>query len=264
MVLGTLFEHPEYERREGLHHEVANGIVGVTTWLFFGLSIITVFIFLLGSINDEFEFRSTAIFLLIMIGSFMMTILYLLLSEVKRDHVSYEENDLMFFMNDVDLVKLLWVPLSFVLVLVTSSLLAGWSYEYSPHITLLIAGFILFLGFERTGAIIVPILSHGFYNSVVVYLDFQADGLNILLSSAIKVPEIGISVASFNRIITEMIFQIVLVAAAEEMFKVFVIIFTVVAIRSKFDTDLRSTIWIGGMISVIVWMTYHTILAIPG
>lgn len=264
MVLGTLFEHPEYERREGLHHEIANGIVGVSTWLFFGLSIITVFIFLLGSINDDFEFRSTAIFLFIMIGSFMMTMMLLLLSEAKREHVSYEENDLMFFMNDVDLVKLLWIPLCFALVLVISAAMSGWNYEYAPHITLLIAGFVLFVGFERTGTIIVPILSHGFYNSVVVYLDFQTDGLNVLLSTAIKVPEIGISVASFNKIITEMIFQIVLVAAAEEMFKVFVIIFTVVAIRAKFDTDLRSTIWIGGMVSIIVWMTYHTILAIPG
>ena len=189
-VIRDFFAHPgAYERREGMHHDATVGIVGITTWLFFGISIITVFIFLLGSINDDFEFRSTAIFLFIMVGTFVLINIYLNLARAEhhKENIREEENDLVFFMNDIDMLKLAWVPFCFILILLTSSLLSSWTYIYAPHITLMLAGLILFIGFERTGAVLVPILAHGFYNSIIVYLQFKSNGLNILLSSAIKV-----------------------------------------------------------------------------
>ena len=250
--------------REGEHHEKANEVVGVMTWLFFGTSIITVFIFLLGSINNDFEFRKTAIFLLIFISCFFLTVVYLILSS-KLDHIRDEENDLLFFMNDVDLVKLIWIPTAFFLVSITSIGLAFWPSEYADDLSIIISGIILFVAFERTGAIMVPILAHGFYNSLVVALDNGLFGDFIgqsLSTTGIKVPEIGLAVGDFNKVATEMIFQVLLVAAAEEMFKIFIIIFTIVAIRVKFDTDLPALVILGGIVSVIVWWIYHTILVI--
>ena len=230
---------------------------GLTTWIFFGLSVITVFVFLLGASQDcgSVEFCSATIFFLIFIGSLVMLILLGSVNGTIGSRLQGENNVRYFFMQDVTVGKLLWIPAGIVGVFAVSF----FAIEIQePLVGIFLSGLIMLVAFLRTNAILIPIIIHGFYNSAVVY--FRSIDPNSLLSaSPITVPEIGLTFPDLSQLASEIIFQNVLVAGSEEMFKVFIIAFVIVSTKGTFSSK-GITKWIAGFIAVTVWAIYHTIV----
>ena len=230
---------------------------GLTNWTFFAVSVFVVLVFLLTDVNscDAVDFCATTIFFVVFLGSFFMLFLLATLTNSGRTRLS-GNNVMFFFLQDVNIKKLGWVPLGYFLVLGVSFLTASWDYEFAPHIGIFISGMIMLVAFFSTNAILVPVLIHGFYNATVVTLRDGIFGL-----SSIQVPEIGVNITFFGDYFSEIFFQIILVAGSEEFFKVFVIAFFVVATQGKFNSS-GYVKWIGGIFAVLVWTIYHTISAI--
>ena len=105
-----------------------------------------------------------------------------------------------------------------------------------------------------TKSILIPILTHGIYNSIVVLLR-EGGGL---ATFPISVPEVGLSLQGFSDLGAEIIFQNVLVASSEELFKTFIIAFFVVATTGSFKSSTH-WVWLGMIVAVMLWTLYHSI-----
>jgi len=227
---------------------------GVSNWIFLALAVFVVMIALLNEVNDcgSIQFCATVIFFLIFIGSFVMLLMLIVATQNRRV--------LAFYWQDITLSKLIWVPLGFVLVLAIAYGSSFIESEFSNLIGIFFSGIVMLVAFFATNSALIPILIHGFYNSLVVVLrsgfGFELDG--------ITVPEIGINVAllqQFGDVIPQIFFQIVLVSASEEFFKIFTIVFVIMATRGTFGIDGPMK-WVGGIVAVTIWTVYHTITAI--
>ncbi len=236
---------------------------GITNWIYFGLAIITVMVFLLGNVSscESVQFCATTIFFIVFIGSLtMLTLLWLISPQIKSRLQG--TNVKLFFMQDITFKKLLLVPLGLILV-ITFSYLATSFNNGSPDITqnpapfvgIFLAGIVMGVQLILTHSILVPILTHGIYNSVVVLLREQVVGL---ATFPIAVPEIGLSIKGFSDLGSEIIFQNVLVASSEELFKTFIIAFFVVAVAGSFQSKGK-LVWAGMIVAVLLWTLYHSI-----
>ena len=72
---------------------------GITNWIYFGLAIITVMVFLLGNVGscESIQFCATTIFFIVFIGSFFMLVILWLLSTTARERLA-DNNVRLFFM----------------------------------------------------------------------------------------------------------------------------------------------------------------------
>lgn len=237
---------------------------GITNWIYFGLAIITVMVFLLGNVNecDSVQFCATSIFFIVFIGSLvMLTLLWLILPQV-RDRISDGDVKL-FFMQDITFRKLLLVPIGIILVLsvsYTATLFNNGNPDIvanpAPFLAIFMSGIVMGIQLIWTHSILVPILTHGIYNSIVVLLREGAGGG--LASFPIAVPEVGLTLQGFSDLGSEIIFQNVLVASSEELFKTFIIAFFVVAVSGSFHSKGKM-VWIGMIVAVTLWTLYHSI-----
>jgi hypothetical protein len=240
-----------------LNTKVNRQSTGLTNWTFFALSVFVVLVFLLTDVNscDSVDFCATTIFFVVFLGSFFMlwTLSFMSVGDrLKGNNVRF------FFLQDVNIQKLVWVPIGYVAVLGVSFLTASWDYEFAAHVGIFISGMIMLVAFFSTNAILIPVLIHGFYNATVVTLREEVLGLS---QSPIIVPDIGVNVELFGEFFSEIFFQIILVASSEEFFKVFVIAFVIVATEGRFNSKGWHK-WIAGTFAVFVWTIYHTISAI--
>ena len=209
---------------------------------------------LLNEVNDcgSVQFCATVIFFLVFMGSVFMLLLLIISTQNRR--VLY------FFWQDITLQKLVWVPLGFMLVLAIAYGSSFIDSQYSSLIGIFFSGLVMLVAFFATNSALIPILIHGFYNSLVVVM---RSGFGFDLKG-IGVPDIGINVAilqQFGDVVPQIFFQIVLVAASEEFFKIFTIVFVIMATRGTFGTDGPMK-WVGGVVAVLIWTVYHTITAI--
>lgn len=241
------------------HHEAVNKAFGLTTWIYICLSVITVMVYLLANVQDceSIEFCSTSIFFSVLIACFTMLIILGYLTESVGNHVKGEKDIKFFFMQDITIYKLVWIPIGLVGVF-TGSYIGIISQQ--PLIGIFVSGIMMLIAFYRTHAILIPIIIHGIYNSVVVYIRAGTFD-NILSASPIHVPEIGINLKGFSTLASEIIFQNVLVAPAEEFLKVLVIAFVLVSTRGQFGSKGISK-WIAGIFAVLLWVLFHTIQAV--
>ena len=165
-------------------------------------------------------------------------------------------------MQDITFKKLLLVPVGLVLV-ITFSYIATSYNNGSPDITqnpapfvgIFLAGIVMGIQLILTHSILVPILTHGIYNSMVVLLREQVAGL---ATFPISVPEVGMSIKGFSDLGSEIIFQNVLVASSEELFKTFIIAFFIVAVAGSFRSKGK-LVWAGMVVAVLLWTLYHSI-----
>jgi membrane protease YdiL (CAAX protease family) len=233
---------------------------GITNWIYFGLAIITVMVFLLGNVGEceSTQFCATTIFFIVFIGSLIMLVILWLIypSRLANGNVK------LFFMQDVTFKKLtLVIPgvLSVIAVSYLATLFNNGSPDIlqnpAPFIGIFLSGLIMGLQLIMTHSILIPILTHGIYNSIVVLLREQIGGL---ATFPISVPEIGISIKGFSDLGSEIIFQNVLVASSEELFKTFIIAFFIVATTGAFTSKGKSK-WIGMLVAVTLWTLYHSI-----
>lgn len=235
---------------------------GITNWIFFGLAIITVMVFLLGNVSscESVQFCATTIFFIVFIGSLtMLTLLWLISPQIKQ---RLENNNVkLFFMQDITFKKLLLIIPGLLLVLTFSYLATSFNNNSSdilenpaPFVGIFLSGLVMGVQLILTHSILVPILTHGIYNSMVVMLR-ESTGL---ATFPITVPEIGMSIKGFSDLGSEIIFQNVLVASSEELFKTFIIAFFVVAVAGSFNSKGK-LVWAGMIISVLLWTLYHSI-----
>jgi hypothetical protein len=227
---------------------------GQATILRFGISVIIFAFFLIANLKDFLQFNTAVAFLFIWVVSLMF------LGMVNRNpslsnHVRSVDA---FWQTDPTVKSLRWIGISLggIFAVVALSVTLN-----SPLIGIGLSGEILMVAFVKTNSVLVPVLAHGIYNSFVTTV--QATGLEFLTlfnQSPILVPKIDIGIAGISNLFSEIIWQFMLVATAEELMKVAVLVFVVIMLKGRFEKG--NQIWIGGGIAVVIWTMMHTVQAL--
>ena len=236
-------------------------IFGLTTWLWISLSIVTVLFFLLSNVTKEIEFRSTLIFMTVFLASFLLLLVLGFFSSRVKSGVAGKNGVTFFFMQDITKEKLVYVPIGLVGVLGASFLAVSLDFQYSALLGIFLSGIIMLYAFFRTSSILIPILIHGIYNSIVVIARSGLTQSSFLAEAPISVPEVAISISGLSQLASEIIFQNVLVATSEEMFKILIIAFIIVSVKGSFN-DSGITKYVAGVFAVSVWAIFHLIQAL--
>ena len=182
-----------------------------------------------------------------------------------------------FWTNDIDLNGLMWIAIGiFTVVASIFAILFVMSGADAETIrnaqfgSIFIGGVIMMVAFLRTNALLVPIIIHGTYNSLVVYLEqtqfaiiggieqFSAVGDERVL---LGVNEIGIGFQGVSNIFSEFIWQFTLVATAEEFLKLAILVFVVILINGFFKSTGLSVV-IGAGVAILFWTSLHLVSAI--
>ena len=234
---------------------------GVQTAIYLMLSVIVVLFFSLGSLNDGTEFRSTVIFMTVLMASYLL----LLGLSVSPSIGKYfkGKNVQLFFQHDITTGHLLWIPIGFVLAFGFSLMVNNLGLPQTEQAIIAIggSGAIMMFIFFRTGSILIPIIIHGLFNTVVIILSSDLVNFNVLSNTPIQIPEIGISFGSLNSLASESIFQFFLVAPSEEMFKMLVIAFILAITKNQFDNK-SPMVYVAGAFAVTIWTSYHLIASL--
>lgn len=238
-------------------------INGLTIWKVISASMIVIFFFLLTNVSlcTAQQFCSTQIFETILIASFLMVTMIMVLQFISGGKLGQLRNKILvlFFFREWKWRNLLYIPLG--LIFVFGGAFAG-SAINSPLMSIGIAGVVMLFTLYRTNTVLVPIMIHGIYNSIIIYLrtgGVSASLVHTLSLSTTFVPSFGNNLASYYGLTTEIVFQVFLVAVAEEMFKIFVIIFAIVGTEGNFDVKNKPITWISGIAAVILWVSMHVI-----
>ena len=230
--------------------------------------------FALSNIQNEIEFRTLQTFFFLYLGSGVG----ILFAQANLGGVGEKAKDLnTFWTNDIDLNGLMWIGIGiFTVILSIFALLfiiAGADEDTirtGQFAGIFIGGIIMMIAFLKTNALLVPIIIHGTYNSLVVYLDqtrfalvggidqFTVEGTDRVL---LGVNEIGIGFQGISNIFSEFIWQYTLVATAEEFLKLAILVFVVVLINGYFVGRGLSIVIAGG-IAILFWSSLHLVNAI--
>lgn len=241
---------------------VPASINGLTIWKVIGASMIVIFFFLLTDVSlcTAQQFCSTQIFFTILVASFMMIAMILVLLVIGGGKIGQLQGKILvlFFFKDWQWKNLIYIPIGLLLVFAGAYL---GSIVNSPLLSIGIAGIVMLLTLYTTNNVLVPIMIHGIYNSIIIYLrtGTSASLVHGLSLSSTFVPSFGNNLASYYGLTTEIVFQVFLVAVAEEMFKIFVIIFAIVGTEGNFDVKNKPITWISGIAAVILWVSMHVI-----
>ena len=222
------------------------------------LSVIVVLFLLLSNINNDIEFKSIIIFIITFIGSYIF--LFSLPSFSERGKYLKGEKDIkLFFMQDLTVGGLIFAGLGTLGILGISfaSTYISSDLVFNALIGIGGSGLLKLWIFFKTKSIIVVTLMHGAYNSIIFGLrtDFGTQTLGI---SGISVPEIGINIGAFDRLVSEILNQFFLVALAEEMFIVLVMSFVLIGLKGTFDSSSGYR-YVAGGLAVSLWSVYHLI-----
>jgi hypothetical protein len=233
---------------------------GVQTAVYFMLSVIIVLFFALGSTDETTEFRSTMIFMVVFLASYLM-LLGLSTNPAIKPYFQ-GKNATLFFQHDVTRGHLLWIPIGFAMAFGFSLLVSNVGFDDQTGAILSIAGSgtIMMAIFFRTGSILIPIIIHGLFNSTVILLSSNLVDFSVALSP-IPIPEVAVQLGSLSTLASEMIFQFFLVSVSEEMFKMLVIAFVLAVTKSKFDTK-GAWVYVAGGFAIAIWTAYHLIIAV--
>lgn len=230
--------------------------------------------FALSNIQNEIEFRTLQTFFFLYLGSGVG----ILFAQANLGGLGEKAKDLnTFWTNDIDLNGLMWIAIGIFTVIASIFVLlfaiAGADEDTirtGQFAGIFIGGVIMMIAFLKTNALLVPIIIHGTYNSLVVYLDqtrfalvggidqFAVEGTDRVL---LGVNEIGIGFQGISNIFSEFIWQYTLVATAEEFLKLAILVFVVVLINGYFNARGLSII-IAGAIAILFWSSLHLVNAI--
>ncbi len=230
--------------------------------------------FALSNIQNELEFRTLQTFFFLYLGSGMG----ILFAQANLGGTGERARDLnIFWTNDIDLMGLIWIAIGiFTVIFSIFALLFAISGQDAETIrngqfvSIFIGGIIMMVAFLRTNALLVPIIIHGTYNSLVVYLEetqfaiiggieqFSAVGNDRVL---LGVNEIGIGFQGVSNIFSEFIWQFTLVATAEEFLKLAILVFVVILINGFFKSTGLSVV-IGAGVAIMFWTSLHLVSAI--
>ena len=245
-------------------------ITGLTNALWFGTGVLIVIFFLLGNIETTLDFRTTVAFGF----TYLFSWFYLKYLEsnfrgckarVCRDP---KNSPAAFWQADLTIRNLVFVPLGALGVFGAVILAAPLTPPFGTILGIGISGAIMMAILLRFNSLLIVVFIHGIYNGLVVsiQLGFIKTGFTILeplSQSPINVPIVGFG-ASFDQIAnvaTEVIFQFMLVATSEELLKVALTAFFIIAFRGFFSQQ-GGIKYLAGGLAVSVWVVLHTIQAI--
>lgn len=230
-------------------------IVRYQNYLFFSITVIAVLVFLLDSSKgcDEaiINFCTISIFIIVFIVSLgMLMLLTLLTYDVSGGYFKYKSVRL-FFLEDINLKQVAVIPVGLLGVFIVSYMAI---LAQSPLAGIIGSGLIMGSIFLYVNSAMPVIVIHGLYNSIVVFLRSQQ--LTLFSTSPISVPDISFQV--FNQqVINEILTQILLVAPAEELFKIFMMTVFLIIIKLRFDYSGIGSKVISMILATVVWALYH-------
>lgn len=230
-------------------------IVRYQNYLFFSITVIAVLVFLLDSSKgcDEaiINFCTISIFIIVFIVSLgMLMLLTLLTYDVSGGYFKYKSVRL-FFLEDINLKQVAVIPVGLLGVFIVSYMAI---VAQSPLAGIIGSGLIMGSIFLYVNSAMPVIVIHGLYNSIVVFLRSQQ--LTLFSTSPISVPDISFQV--FNQqVINEILTQILLVAPAEELFKIFMMTVFLIIIKLRFDYSGIGSKVISMILATVVWALYH-------
>ncbi len=230
--------------------------------------------FALSNINDPEEFRTLQTFFFLYLGSGMG----ILFAQANLGGTGERAKDLnIFWTNDIDINGLVWITIGIFTVVASIFLLlfslAGADADTirtGQFVGIFIGGIIMMIAFLKTHALLVPIIIHGTYNSLVVYLQATSfelvGGIEQFASVGndriiLGVNEIGIGFQGVSNIFSEFIWQFTLVATAEEFLKLAILVFVVILINGFFKSTGLSVV-IGAGVAIMFWASLHLVSAI--
>jgi len=226
-------------------------------------SVITITYLLLTDIETDAPFKGNLIFYLMLLGSFFFVFI-VSFTDVFQRKLGGEKDARFFFFTDVSATKfIIWVPvgvlLSFGVALLSQNL--GLSSIDASLVSIAGSGTVMMIVFFITKTIMIPIIIHGFFNTIVIAL---RDGIvvsDFLGLELFPIPNVGISTAQFNQFATDVLIQFTLVAPAEEMLKMLIIMFVILGVpNARFKTGI--TKYIGAFFALLIWSSFHLIQAL--
>lgn len=230
--------------------------------------------FALSNIDDPEEFRTLQTFFFLYLGSGMG----ILFAQANLGGTGERAKDLnIFWTNDIDINGLVWITIGIFTVVASIFLLlfslAGADADTirtGQFVGIFIGGIIMMIAFLKTHALLVPIIIHGTYNSLVVYLQATSfelvGGIEQFASVGndriiLGVNEIGIGFQGVSNIFSEFIWQFTLVATAEEFLKLAILVFVVILVNGFFKSTGLSVV-IGAGVAIMFWASLHLVSAI--
>ncbi len=226
-------------------------------------SVITVTYLLLTDIGTDAPFKANLIFYLMLLGSFFF-LFVVSFSDIFERKLGGTKGARFFFFTDVTIgTFIIWVPIgilgSFGIALLSQNL--GLDQTTASLVSIAGSGIVMMIIFFITKTIMIPIIIHAFFNTIVIALRdgvIQAFGIT---QELFPIPNVGISIGQFNQFATDVLIQFTLVATGEEMLKMLIIAFVVLSIpNAKFKTGLAK--FAGAFFALLIWVSFHLLVSL--
>ncbi len=233
----------------------------IVTYVMF--SVITITYLLLTDIETDAPFKGNLIFYLMLLGSFFF-LFVISFSDIFQKKLGGEKGARFFFFTDVTVSTfIIWVPIgvlgSFGIALLSQNL--GLDQTSASLISIAGSGTVMMIIFFITKTIMIPIIIHAFFNTIVIAL---RDGIILafgVTEELFPIPNVGISISQFNQFATDVLVQFTLVAPSEEMLKMLIIAFIVLGIpNARFKTGFAK--FAGAFFALLIWSSFHAIQAV--
>ena len=238
-------------------HTVIRG-TGPGNIIYLGLTVFVVGAVLLGNVNacGSIEFCKVTVFAILFGLSAIILLAFAVFTRGGYNTVGGAGPIGRFMFQPITTGKMLWVPIGVIAVVATSYAVTFWDYSYASFVGIFFSGIIMFIAFLQTNSIIVPIVIHGLYNSIVTVL---REGVGNLFDGF--TPNVGlggISLTESTKFWFEIALQNTLVAPSEELFKLFGVAVFVAILKGSY-TNPGIRVWTAGVIAVLIWTVLHLI-----
>jgi len=233
----------------------------IITYVMF--SVITISYLLLTDIETDQPFKANLIFYLMLLGSFFF-LFAVSFTNIFERKLGGSGGARLFFFTDVSLSKfLIYVPIgllgSFGLALVSQNL--GLGTVDSALVSIGGSGTVMMIIFFVTRTIMIPIIIHALFNTIVIALRDGIITSDLLGLELVPLPDVGITVSQFNQFGTDVLIQFSLVSPAEEMLKMLIIAFIVLSIPNARFKDGISR-FIGAFFALVIWTSFHLLVSL--
>jgi len=239
--------------------EQKSGGESVQLILFVILSIIVILFFGLSNIENDSDFKGLIVFSMLYFFSFYGL---LFISVTKFGDRIAGKNARLFFFHPVTFRDIIfYVPLGIGGAFLFS-MIAGFSGldPISGRIFAIAgAGFVFSFILWHKKSVLLLILAHGLFNSIVLMMRANASTAEILSSNPFPVPEIGITIGSLNVLASEALFNVLIVAPAEEFFRLIVMTFVFLSVKGKVEKKPIVVYVIAVIFAVAMWAVFHLI-----
>jgi hypothetical protein len=233
----------------------------IITYVMF--SVVTISYLLLTDINTDAPFKANLIFYLMLLGSFFF-VFAISFTNIFERKLGGENGARFFFFSDVSIGKfLIYVPIgllgSFGLALVSQNL--GLGTVDSALVSIGGSGTVMMVIFFITKTIMIPIIIHATFNTIVIALRDGVITSDLLGLELVPLPNVTITVSQFNQFFTDVLIQYTLVSPAEEMLKMLIIAFIVLSIpNARFKDGIAK--YIGAFFALVIWTSFHLLVSL--